>query len=344
MALNTLYLPFTDMYAYGKLYSRGFKVKKDLAGRITKGASEAIEEGGEKAVKKKVKEKAIDIAAKQEAEKQTIGDRIKKGVKEYATDPITRKKATMRGLKTGLSEGAEEINQSMFSSYAGAAYSPDSPDAYYQALTNEDYQIKTKDQLTALTEAMMDSWGNPSTYKEGLVGFMTGILGMPTFGRVQNSDENTYLGRGKRIGLSGGLFGEISRANRLNREAEGAVNAMNKLVKKTDDIERFFVRSQAFTDPMEGYSKEGNKFEFENASDNDLFNAIDAFARTGRLSDLRDLVGESFGDIDNLSVEDLKDIAEKTKGDTNEWNNPDGTSMADKPETRPKMKKILKDK
>lgn len=344
MALNTLYLPLTDMYAYGKLYSRGFKVKKDLAGKVTKGIAETAEEGGEKAVKKEIKEKAIDVAAKQEAEKQALGDRIKKGAKEYITDPVTRKKATIRGLKTGLSEGAEEINQSMFSSYSGALYSPDSPDAYYQALTNEDYQIKTKDQLTAMTQAMMDSWGNPSTYKEGLIGFMTGILGMPTFGRVSNSDENTYLGKNKVIGLSGGLFGEISRANRLNREAEVAASAMNKLVKKTDDMERFFVRSQAFTDPMEGYSKEGNKFEFENASDNDLFNAIDAFARTGRLNDLRELVGESFGDIDNLSVEDLKDIAEKTKGDTNEWNNPDGTSMADKPETRPKMQKLLKEK
>ena len=344
MALNTIYLPLTNMYAYGKLYSRGFKVKKDLAGKVTKGLTETAEEGGEKAVKKEIKEKAIDIAARQEAEKQALGDRIKKSAKEYITNPVTRKKATIRGLKTGLSEGMEEINQSMFSSYSGASYSPDSPDAYYQALTNEDYQIKTKDQLTAMTQAMMDSWGNPSTYKEGLVGFMTGILGMPTFGRVNNSDENTYLGKNKAIGLSGGLLGEISRANRLNREAEVAASAMNKLVKKTDDIERFFVRSQSFTDPMEGYSKEGNKFEFENASDNDLFNAIDAFARTGRLSDLRDLVGESFGDIDNLSVEDLKDIAEKTKGDTNEWNNSDGTSMADKPETRPKMKKILKEK
>ena len=191
MALNTLYLPLTDMYAYGKLYSRGFKVKKDLAGKVTKGITETAEEGGEKAVKRGIKEKAIDVAAKQEAEKQALGDRIKKGAKEYITNPVTRKKAAIRGLKTGLSEGAEEINQSMFSSYSGALYSPDSPDAYYQALTNEDYQIKTKDQLTAMTQAMMDSWGNPSTYKEGLVGFMTGILGMPTFGRVNNSDENT---------------------------------------------------------------------------------------------------------------------------------------------------------
>ena len=40
---------------------------------------------------------------------------------------------------------------------------------------------------------------------------------MPTFGKSSNSSANTYLGRGKSIGLSGGIIGEFTSARDLNR-------------------------------------------------------------------------------------------------------------------------------
>lgn len=317
MVLNTIYLPFNDMYMYGKLYGRGFKPKADLRGNITKG---------------------IDEAAKREA-KKTLGDRIVREGREFITNPVSRKKAVARGLGMGLTEGAEEMNQAMFSTFTTSMNTPDSPDAYYKALTDPNYEVKTKDFMTSMVEAFQDSWLNPDTYKEGAVGFLTGIIGMPTFGKVNNSDHNTYLGRGKTVGLSGGIFGEMSNINYMNQQAENTVRTMNDFMKKVDDAEAFFVRSQSFTDAMDGWLEEGDKFEYENANDNDLFSAVDAFGRAGRIDDLKELVGEDFS---NLTDEQLQDIAANSKSE--EWLNPDGTSMASTPEGLNRMRQKLSEK
>lgn len=321
LIMNTAYLPFADAYAYGKLYARGFKTKKGLASNVGK--------------------RAIDEAAQREAIQETLGNRILRQGKEYVTNPVTRKQATWKGFKIGVSEGLEEGNQSFFSALGANTYAPDSPDSYYESLIDPEYQMQSKDLLSALPEAWKDSWGGKDVWKEVGIGFLTGIIGMPTFGRVNNSDHNTYLGRGKMVGLSGGMFGEISNANYLNREAEGAVNAMNTLINKVDNADRFFTRSQAFTDAMDGWVEADDKFEFESASDNDLFNAIDAFGRTGRLKDLREIIGQDF---ENISDEELSDIATNTTGETNEWLNSDGTSMADTELGRQKMREKLTQK
>ncbi len=317
MVLNTIYLPFNDMYMYGKLYGRGFKLKADLKGNITKG---------------------IDEAAKKEAQK-TLGDRIIRAGREFATNPVSRRKAITKGLGMGLVEGAEEMNQAMFSTFTTSMNTPDSPDAYYKALTNPDYEVKTKDLMTSMTEAFQDSWLNPDTYKEGAIGFLTGIIGMPTFGKVNNSDHNTYLGRGKTIGLSGGMFGEMANTSYMNQQAENTVRTMNNFLKKVDDAEAFFVRSQSFTDAMDGWLEEGDKFEYENANDNDLFSAVDAFGRAGRIDDLKELVSEDF---ESITDEQLQDIAANSKSE--EWLNPDGTSMASTPEGLNRMRQKLSEK
>jgi len=92
---------------------------------------------------------------------------------------------------------------------------------------------------------------------------------------------------------------------------------------------------------MDGYSEANDKFEFENAKDNDTFNIIDAYGRTGRIQDLYDLVNQDFED---LSEERLKEIAEDTESSTNEWRNIDGTLMSDSEEGRAEMIKKLEDK
>lgn len=321
LLFNTMYLPLTDAYAYGKLYARGFKPKKDLATKIG--------------------QKAVDAAAEKEVLEETIGKRIVREGKEYVAKPVSKRQATLRGLSIGVSEGLEEGNQSFFSALGAAVYSPDSPDAYYNSLVDPNYQMKSKDFMSALPEAWSNSWGGEDVWKEVGIGFLTGIIGMPTFGKLNNSDHNTYLGRGKTIGLSGGIFGEMANTSHLNQEAESTVNTMNSLVRKIDDADGFFTRSQAFTDAMDGWVEANDRFEFENANDNDIFNAIDAFGRTGRLADLRELVGEDF---ENMSDEELQDIAQNTEGMKNEWLNPDGTSMADTEKGRAEMREKLTQK
>ena len=212
--------------------------------------------------------------------------------------------------------------QAFIADTAGNYQSPDSPDAYYEALTNPEAQIKTKDFLTSVTEGFMNTYGNIDRLEEGAVGFLTGIFGTPTFGKVANSDALTYLGRGKLIGLSGGLFGEMSVNKQRNREGREAVETMNRFMDKVTKQKNYFVQSQAFTDAMSGFVEANDKFEFKNMEDNDDFTAISRFAQLGKLDDLKELVNQ---DYENMSDEDLADIAVNTSRDLNFA--PDGTVL-----------------
>ena len=328
---NTILLSLDNYAQFGKLYARGFKNARGLSSGITKAAEEmAAEEAGKNV--------------------------IKQGSK-YAWKDITKKQALMKGLRNGLLEGNEEMAQAFIAETAGNMQSYDSPDAYYEALTDQNAQLKTKDFLTSVTEGFVNTYGNGDRWEEFAVGAFTGLLGMPTFGKVNNSDANTYLGRGRSIGLSGGLFGEIGNANQQNREGREAVDVMNKYVDKMQNHARYFAQSQSFTDAMDGWAEADDAFEYKNAEDNDDFAAISRFAQTGKLNDLKEMVSQSF---ENLSDGELADIAMNTSPNirmgedgtvetSNDdgspaiggWRNTDGSLMSDTEEGRAQMREEL---
>jgi hypothetical protein len=113
---------------------------------------------------------------------------------------------------------------------------------------------------------------------------------------------------------------------------------MNAFLDKVNNTKYFFTRSQSFDNAMDGYLEQNDKFELKNAKDNSLFNVIDIYGRTGRLQDLYDIVNQDFED---LSEERLKDIAESTESESNEWRRIDGSLMSDTEEGRKEMIKKL---
>lgn len=295
MVLNSIYLPMDNLYTFGKLYGRGFKIKADLANRIKK-----------------------------------------TGEKEFG---FFAKSGLRRGLGIGAVEGFEEINQRMMSEFGTRYYSPDSPDEYYRALVNKDHQVQTKDFMQALTESFQSSYGDPNGWKEFAIGALTGLIGMPTFGKANNSANNTYLGNGKFIGLSGGLVGSMKEARILNDEASSLVDQMNEAIQsKMNNQSQFFTRAKGYQDSMDGFSEENNEFEYNNAADNSMFNLIDVFGRAGQLDFLKQQMGIQF---DNVADSDLQSILESTSDDKNEWANADGTPMSSTEEGRQKMRAKL---
>ena len=254
---NTVLLSLDNFYTYGKLYARGFKNARDKA--ATRVGRQELEQAS--------KELAQEEASK----------RIKQEAGKYTFDTISKGEAFKRGLGRGLVEGQEEMTQQWIANTSGNYYSYDSPDAYYNALTDSKAERQTKDFITAATQGFMESYGNFDQWEQFAVGALTGLLGTPTFGKLQNSDANTWLGRGKSVGISGGLFGEIGEANRQNKEGQEAVDYMNTYMSKLQDRERHFVQSQSFTNAMDGWAEEGNAFEYKNAEDNDDFVAIYMF-------------------------------------------------------------------
>ena len=331
---NTILLSLDNYAQFGKLYARGFKNASGLKSGIKKAAEEqALEEAGKNI--------------------------IKQGSK-YAWKDITTKSAIGKGLRNGLMEGNEELAQAFIADTAGNMQSPDSPDSYYNALIDHKAQIETQDFLKATAKGFVDTYGNGDRWEEFAVGALTGILGMPTFGKVNNSDANTYLGRGKTIGLSGGLFGEMGYAKQQNKEGKESVDIMNKFVDKVNTQKGYFAQSKSFTDAMDGWADEKDAFEYKNAEDNETFSAINRFAKTGKLGDLKEMVSQDFENLDDNA---LADIAMNTspnvemnnegavlpndnKGNTavGGWRNVDGSLMSDTEEGRTQMREELSKK
>ena len=88
------------------------------------------------------------------------------------------------------------------------------PDAYYKALNDPNSKAMAVDSLKAFTTSFLNTYGNGDRYEEFAVGFLTGVLGAPTFGKTMNNNSLTYIGRGRFIGLTGGIGGEIADADR----------------------------------------------------------------------------------------------------------------------------------
>lgn len=321
---NTILLSLDNFNTYGRLFARGFKNAEKTA------------------------QNSLRTAARHADEK--LSSRIIKNADgSYGFNKYGAKDIVKSGLKTAALEGNEEMAQQFLSNFSGNVRSYDSPDAYYNALLDSNAEQKTMDTTKALAQAFADSYGDGQQWEQFAVGALTGILGVPTFGRVNNSDSNTYLGRGKPIGLSGGIFGEMGQNREANQRGPEIANRMNSFAQKLQDHQRYFAQSQSFTDAMDGFAKDNNAFEFKNAEDNEAFSAMSAFAQAGRLDDYKQMVN---ADFDNMSDEDLDAIAKMTSQDTNDdspakdqgWRNADGTYMSETEEGRQQMKQELNKK
>ena len=330
---NSILLPLDDFFTYGKLYGQGFKNVRNLGKGNTK---KSLWQRSKEAVKEADKHIANDL-------EENI---VKKGTK-YEWNKITNKSTLKKGALTGLREGNEEMLQQFFSSTAGYMYQPESPDAYYKAMINNQNAVEAQDTLTAISKGFTDSYGDGSQYEQFVVGALSALIGTPTFGKVQNSSSNTYLGRGKAIGLSGGIFGELSNARDINRRGQEAVDTINKSYEKIANGKTNLAMAIGFNNDMEGYAEDDNKFEFENAKDNDLFRLFSRLVSVGREGDFRDMVDQDF---DNISDEELEKIAGYTSSTPDVLNhsdgfrNEDGTLMSSTKEGRAKMREKLKER
>ena len=276
---NTAILTVSNMWQFGKLYRMGFNNAKGIAGKIA--AGRAIESSP---VKKIMTPEGIKYVAKEVA-------------------------GGWKGVSNAIMEGLEEMNQKWIATSSGIKRTTDSPEAYYTALTNPESQKNAFHTSDSFVKGLVDTYGNFDNYEEFAIGFITGALGMPTVGKVNNSSANTWAFRGRGFGISGGIGGELRSAKEYNKNAKNAETAMNRLMEKLNKNQSYFVMSNSFTEAMDGYAADGNKFEYKNAENNDDFASTAAFANAGRMDDLLEIVNQ---DYENMSREELQNIAMHT--------------------------------
>lgn len=294
--LNVPILAIDNFWTFGRMYAQGFSnarnvagknVKKSFLGRASQAANEAAD-----------------------AAENTLAQNTKKKAGRYAWNEITKKQSLSKGLMTGLREGNEEMAQAWAAEFAGNnAFYYDGPGTYYRAMSDPKTLQETMSSWEAASKAFANTYGNLDRYEEFAIGALTGLLGTPTFGRSQNASANTWLGRGKMVGLSGGILGEFKSDAEMNKNGYVHVTNMNAALDKRDQIDkiaRVHAAMNQFNNAMDGFAESDDKFEYQNASDNLDWMGITSFISTGREKDLKTLLGQDF---DNISDEELEAIA-----------------------------------
>lgn len=309
-ALNFAICWGTDLFTMGKILTRGSHGYNKQIQKTIKNASEAVGETvetTEDTIKKsklskfwnKVNENYEDEIAPVKYDK-TSG----KWISTINTKTQAAAKGVLKGLGEGLQEGLQKAAGETSSYYA---LSNDSPDWFRESEYADGAYQKGTGALKALVEGLK-VFADPETYQEVFAG-MFSMVGTPTFGRRQNSGSTTFLGRGKKIGLSGGILGEINDARELYNYYGDVADRMNGA--SFENIITHIGRMQIFDDKADEVLKNSDrntKFEWLNQKENSLYSIAAAYSRAGRIKELNEMLDAV--DVDNMTEEQIESYAQ----------------------------------
>lgn len=310
LAANLPILTLGDWYTFGKMYAGGWKGAKSVNGirtRATKEAMDAAKKEGKDAVKrlhdvvKKAKKTGYqgltteEKALVEESKSYLLGD------KSYAT---------LKALGEPLKEGLEEMNQSLAakipSNYYGSRI-----DAIYDAKMDRKSTEQVVDWWKATVQGFKDIYGNIDNYEEGFIGALTGMMGSPTFGKKNNSTSETYIGRSKWIGMSGGVVPQWRNAVK-DREHEAEIISHVNNILKNGNLERGVKHliAQTFFDNKQRVAViKDDKKDYKDSELASMFENIMYLREAGKL----DLLKRAITNMDGYTEDDAKKILETTK-------------------------------
>lgn len=310
LAANLPILTLGDWYTFGKMYAGGWKGAKSVNGirtRTTKEAMDAAKKEGKDAVKrlhdvvKKAKKTGYqgltteEKALVEESKSYLLGD------KSYAT---------LKALGEPLKEGLEEMNQSLAAKIPSNYWSS-RIDAIYDAKMDRESTEQVVDWWKAIVQGFKDIYGNIDNYEEGFIGALTGMMGSPTFGKKNNSTSETYIGRSKWIGMSGGVVPQWRNAVK-DREHEAEIISHVNNILKNGNLERGVKHliAQTFFDNKQRVAViKDDKKDYKDSELASMFENIMYLREAGKL----DLLKRAITNMDGYTEDDAKKILETTK-------------------------------
>lgn len=229
-------------------------------------------------------------------------------VGEY-TSGRTAKGGTLRAVGNALSEGAEEISQGAVATIAGLGYEQDVMN-FYKSRIDPKAEKQTIDWMKAFSQGINETVNEGSSWEEFSIGFLTGALGVPVFGKSQTSSTDTYVGRNKKIGLRGGIFGELLEQKEARRRDNEVANYLNNRIQSPEFINYYqgLIRHNKYQNDMNQAVENNDEFEFKNSEYAQLVSDITMFDNAGKLEDYKTLINSSF----DISDENLASIVENT--------------------------------
>ena len=204
---------------------------------------------------------------------------------------------TANALKVAGSEAFEEMAQGFISSGAQRA-----AEANLTEFNDDGYD----DEATSRMRSWWSNWFEGGTeylsdwknWQEGFMGAVTGLLGMP--------------GKGYFSGERGGVPGAIREARDDVRNSRAAAAKLNEITNDPQFREKWtnHIRHTKYDIGMEKALAEDNQYAWHDNNDKQMISDIIAFARAGKLDDLRDTVGS----ILSLAPENADEIRQVKEG------------------------------
>ena len=311
---NLPILTLGNWLTFGKMYAGGYKAARNtsrVTTRATKEARAAAEAEGKEAVKRlnKVVEKAKKIGYQGLTQEE-------KALVEEGTDHLLGDKtyAALMAVREPLKEGNEEMAQAT-AAKSSQNYYGSRVDAIYDAAMDNSSRSQVLNWWQASIQGFKDIYGDFNNYEEGFIGALTGLMGSPTFGKKNNSTSETYLGRSKWIGMSGGVVPQWRNAIKGREQEAEIVSHVNSIL-KNGNLERDMKHliAQTFFDEKQRVAAiKNDKLEYKDSELASIFENIMYLKEAGKI----DLLHKAIENMDSFTEEDAKAILEMTKKDIN---------------------------
>lgn len=309
---NLPILTLGNWLTFGKMYAGGYKAARNtsrVTTRATKEARAAAEAEGKEAVKRlnKVVEKAKKTGYQGLTQEE-------KALVEEGTDHLLGNKtyAALMAVREPLKEGNEEMAQAT-AAKSSQNYYGSRVDAIYDAAMDNSSRSQVLNWWKASVQGFKDIYGDFNNYEEGFIGALTGLMGSPTFGKKNNSTSETYLGRSKWIGMSGGVVPQWRNAIKGREQEAEIVSHVNSIL-KNGNLERDMKHliAQTFFDEKQRVAAiKNDKLEYKDSELASIFENIMYLKEAGKI----DLLHRAIENMDGFTEEDAKAILEMTKKD-----------------------------
>ena len=218
----------------------------------------------------------------------------------------TTRLGTIAAITRGaLSEGAEEMAQSIASRTAGNYYSTD-VNNFYKSKTDPEASQETLDWVKAFAQGVNETVNEGSSWEEFFIGAFTGALGMPRFRSIRNKQGGIQ----SPVTIEGGAINEWRDYNERMAREERIANYMNDRV-NSPEFKNYYqglIRHNKYQNDMNRAAEQGDEFNFKNAEHAQLVSDIAMFDNAGRMEDLNTLIDAAF----DTSDENLASIVENT--------------------------------
>lgn len=218
----------------------------------------------------------------------------------------TTRLGTIAAITRGaLSEGAEEMAQSIASRTAGNYYSTD-VNNFYKSKTDPEASQETLDWVKAFAQGVNETVNEGPSWEEFFIGALTGALGMPRFRSIRNKQGGIQ----SPVTIEGGAINEWRDYNERMAREERIANYMNDRV-NSPEFKNYYqglIRHNKYQNDMNRAAEQGDEFNFKNAEHAQLVSDIAMFDNAGRMEDLNTLIDAAF----DTSDENLASIVENT--------------------------------